>query len=269
MAYKSSKISQGAPKKGSSISPILGFPLNSSSLDEVLKNLTTRLEAKMKTFVVTPNPEFLVFASDHPWFGKILRESDLAVPDGIGLIWASRFLGKKPRLNHRVSGTDLMQELCREAAIRGWSVYFLGGLPGVADSAAHKLKELYPRLKFFVDEGSKLNLDQETGRLEPEKEMAQMVENINRQAPDLLFVAFGMGKQEKFITDNWRNLNIGLAMGIGGAFDYISGKVPRAPLFIRKIGFEWLFRLLRQPWRLKRQFNLLRFVFLVFKEKFS
>lgn len=269
MAYKSSKISRDTYQKGSSITPILGFPLNSSNSNEVLKHLTSRLEAKKKTFVVTPNPEFLVFASDHPWFGKILCESDLAVPDGIGLVWASRLLGDKPRLTHRVSGTDLMQELCREAANHGWGVYFLGGLPGVAGSAAIKLKQIYPKLKFYVDGGPRLDLDCKTGMLEPEKEIAKVVENINLKAPDLLFVAFGMGKQEKFIADNWRSMNVGLAMGIGGAFDYISGAVPRAPLWARSMGFEWLFRLIRQPWRIKRQLNLLRFVALVLKERLS
>ncbi len=269
MSYKVVNNINGTRQKESNIATILGFTLNSSSSSEVLKSLASRLESKKKTFVVTPNPEFLVFGKDHPWFAKILNESDFAIPDGIGLVWASRLLGKKSRIEKRVSGTDLMQELCKEAAGQGWSVYFLGGRPGVAELAAQKLKQRYAGLKFFVDEGSNLSLDAGTGLLGPQEEVAKVVENINRRSPDLLFVAFGMGKQEKFVSDSWTKLNVRLAMGVGGAFDYISGQVPRAPLFVRKMGFEWFYRLIQQPWRLKRQLNLIRFIGLVVREKLS
>lgn len=268
MSYKVVKNTNNTRQKEGNIAKILGFTLNSSSSGEVLKSLASRLESNKKIFVVTPNPEFLVFGRDHSWFAKILNESDFAIPDGIGLVWASRLLSQKPGIEKRVSGTDLMQELCKEAVHRGWSVYFLGGPPGVAESAAQKMKQRYPGLKYFVDEGPNLTLDAGTGLLGPQKEVAKVVENINRRSPDLLFVAFGMGKQEKFISDSWAKLNVRLAMGIGGAFDYISGKVPRAPLFVRKMGFEWLYRLLKQPWRIKRQLSLMRFVALVLRERF-
>jgi len=212
--------------------------------------------------LVTPNPEFVVYAHRQPWFRQILNSADFAIPDGVGLVWAARFLGQP--LHRRIPGTDLMEKLCREASRRGWSVYLLGAKPGVAKKALAVLKRRYPGLKGWAESGPVIK---NSGL--KKKEALVWVKKINEKRPTFLFVAFGMGKQEKFIFENWKAMEVKLAMGVGGAFDYLSGTVPRAPVWIRKIGFEWFYRLFRQPWRGRRQLALIKFVWLILLEKLS
>lgn len=262
------KSIRSTPKKAGSRAKILGVSLDSTSQALLLRKISQKIRVgKRKIFLVTPNPEFLVFAHNHPWFKKVLNKADFAIPDGVGLIWVSDCLGHRPAIKERITGVDLMEKLCQEAAHHGWSVYFFGGEPGVAQETLVVLKKRYPRLKGWAESGPRIDLSITTSRLSPQKEIAEWVKRINSQRPDLLFVALGMGKQEKFIWDNWKRLDVKLAMGIGGAFNYLSGRVPRAPKWLRNIGLEWLYRLIRQPWRLRRQLRLLKFCFLVLREK--
>lgn len=258
------KGQKGPYEKVGDTAKIVGITLNSTSKAQVLRKITSRLDRQEKTFIVTPNPEFLVFANRNPWFKKILDKADLAIPDGIGLVWASRFLALRPRptLRGRISGTDLMEELCQMAAKSGWSVYFLGGKPGIAQKTLEILQTRYPGLKGWAESGPKLEIDGWN-----HKEVKKWGEEISRKSPDLLFVAFGMGKQEKFIGENWQDLKVKVAMGVGGAFDYLAGEIPRAPAWSQDLGLEWLYRLIHQPWRWKRQLALIEFVWLVLKEK--
>jgi len=243
--------------------------LTSTSLSKVLRALIKKINSGQRFFIVTLNPEFLVFAEANPWFKTILNKADIAIPDGTGLVWASKFLGKP--IEERISGTDLMEELCKIAAEKRWTVYLLGGQPGVAKKTLDILKKRYPGLQGWAESGPKLEMPASRDsfgmgnwKLETTE---KWIEKVNQKKPTFLFVAFGMGKQEKFIYDNWNKLNVKLAMGVGGAFDYIGGKIPRAPKWVQNTGFEWLFRLLRQPWRIRRQLALLRFIWLIFKER--
>lgn len=254
-------------KKARYLAEIGGIRLNSTSEDEVLRKIVVRIEKNKRIFVVTPNPEFLVDAQKHPWFKKILNQADFALPDGIGLVWAGKILDQP--IQERISGTDLMESLCANAAKRGWKVYLLGGQPGVAKKTLTVLKKRYPGLKGWAETGPKLQLKPKTYYLSPQQEIAKIIKRIDSKHPDLLFVAFGMGKQERFIWDNWGKLDVKLAMGVGGAFDFISKKISRAPKWARGLGLEWLYRLIRQPWRWRRQLALFEFIWLVIKEKFT
>jgi len=259
-------------KKAGDTAKIVGITLNSTSKAQVLRKITSRLDRQEKTFIVTPNPEFLVFANRNPWFKKILNKADFTIPDGIGLVWAGKILGKP--IKERISGTDLMEELCRVAAEQDWCVYLLGGAPGVAKKALVSLRSCYPGLKGWAESGPRLELkseildhQEESVTLQPQDRIRQIVTEINQKSPTLLFVAFGMGKQEKFIGDNWQDLKVKIAMGVGGAFDYFSGEIPRPPAWSQNLGLEWFYRLIRQPWRWRRQLALIEFVWLVLKEK--
>lgn len=254
-------------KKARFQAEILGITLNSTPENEVLREIMKRIRKNKKTFIVTPNPEFIVYAQKNPWFKKILIQADFAVPDGIGLTWAGKILGQS--IKERISGTDLMEKLCQEADKHYWSVYLLGGRPEVAKKTLAVLKKRYSGLKGWAESGPKLNLQPITYNLSPKKEITRAIKSINSKNPDFLFIAFGMGKQEKFIWDNWDKLDVKLAVGVGGAFDYLSGKVPRAPKWVRNLGLEWLFRLIKESWRWRRQLALLEFIWLVIKEKFS
>lgn len=231
---------------------LLGVGVTNVSEDAILEYILQSLEKKdQKYYIVTPNPEILVYATKHKDFKNILNNARLALCDGTGLVWASRFVGKK--LRHRVTGTDLVKSLCFAVSKRPITVGFLGGGPGVAEKTAECLVAEHPGLKvvFASSESDEL--------LKPLKNPKSLI--------DILFVAYGFPKQEEWMARNLDKIPVKVAIGVGGAFDYISGRVIRAPKFIQALGLEWLFRLIRQPWRLKRQLALLKFIFLILKEK--
>ncbi len=279
------KTQKNTIKKGLYIGKIIQDSLNSSSYDEVLNKVSKRLQAQKRSFLVTPNPEFLVYASENPWFSNILDKADMVIPDGVAFFWAQEVLKGKNILSRlgiglkvglkvifrgwgkkRITGTDLVELLCKQAAQTGKTVYFLGGRPikgkKVGEIALRKLQNKYSGLKGWVDEAFELDLKEINSR---NNKVKQLVARINQKKPDFLFVALNMGKQEKFIWENWSKLDVKLAVGIGGAFDYLSGMVKRAPLWLRNAGFEWLYRLIKQPWRFSRQLSLLKFIFWVIK----
>ena len=228
---------------------LLGVGFSNASEQEVLEFIYTGLQnSSKKYYIVTPNPELLVIAQKDSNYKTTLNNAKLALADGIGILWAARLMGKP--LKQRITGADLTESLCNHVSKQPITVSFLGGGPNIAEFTAECLQKKYPGLKvsWFSQEYDKSLKDKET---------------------DILFVAFGSPKQEIWIADNLNDLNAKVVMGVGGAFDFITGKVPRAPKFLRNLGLEWLFRLIMQPWRIKRQVSLIRFVFLVIKEKFE
>jgi N-acetylglucosaminyldiphosphoundecaprenol N-acetyl-beta-D-mannosaminyltransferase len=193
-------------------------------------------------YVVTPNPEFVVLARRDPAFRAVLNRADLAIPDGGGLLLAARLWGEP--LREQVRGTDLCYGLVERAAAHGWRVFLLGAAPGVAAAAAAALVRRSPGLQIagaFAGDGSPAG-DEET---------VAAVRGAGRC--DLLLVAFGAGKQERWIDRNLEKIDAGLAIGCGGVLDFMAGRVRRAPWAVRRIGLDWLFRLAVQPRRLKRQ----------------
>jgi len=163
------------------------------------------------------------------------------VPDGFGLQCATWFLGQK--IGERITGVDLTWEICKLAAKKGYSVYFLGAAEGVAQKAAQRIKLLYPDLKIA---GTYAGMPDEEG----------IIDRINDTKPDILLVAFGAPKQDFFIQEYLPKLpTVKLAMGVGGSFDFISGKVKRAPQIYRDLGLEWFYRFYNEPWRALRIFN--------------
>lgn len=227
---------------------LLGIGFTVATEREVLEYIATGLEKRMeKYYVVTPNPEILVIANKNKNYKNVLNSAKLALPDGIGIVIAGKILRKG--FKERITGTDLLEKLCKEVAKKPITIGFLGAGPGVAFKTAECLRKKYP--------GLKVALAQE-----------EWNEGFSKQI-DILFVAFGSPKQELWIAQNLEKLPVNVAVGVGGAFDFISGEVKRAPRLIRKIGLEWLYRLIKQPWRIRRQLSLLTFIFLVLKEFFS
>lgn len=238
---------------------ILGVGVTNATEDEILEYIITSLEKKQeKYYIVTPNPEILVYATKHQDFKNILNNAKIALNDGVGVSLAGKVLGKP--FKSRVTGVDLMEKLCSRLNEKAVTVGFLGGRDGVAEKTAECLKQKYPKFKvvFAASEWS-IHLGWWRGNNLDSSE----VKSANNHNIDILFVAFGHPKQEMWMAENINKLPVRIMMGVGGSFDYISGRVPRAPLFIRKIGFEWLFRLTREPWRIKRQLSLVEFVWKV------
>ncbi|MBI2025987.1 MAG: WecB/TagA/CpsF family glycosyltransferase [Candidatus Levybacteria bacterium] len=228
---------------------LLGVGFTNASKQEILEFIYTGLQSSTKRYyIVTPNPELLVLANKDKNYKTVLNNAKLALADGVGVILASSFLGKP--LKQRITGVDLTESLCNYVSKRPITVSFLGGGPKVAELTAECLHKKYPGLK--VSWAAK-----------------EYDKSLKNKKTDILFVAFGSPKQEVWIARNLENLNVGVVIGVGGAFDFITGKVPRAPKFLQNLGLEWLFRLIIQPWRVKRQLSLIKFIILVLKEKIT
>ena len=228
---------------------LLGVGFNNLTETEVLEYIVKNLQKQRKKYyIVTPNPELLVIANNDKDYKKVLNGAELALPDGIGIIIGSQLLGKP--LKQRITGVDFMEMLCKEVSKRPITVSFLGAGPNVAVKTSECLQKRYPGLNvgWVAQEWS---------------------EELKNKETDILFVAFGSPKQEIWISEHLNELPIKVAVGVGGAFDFVSGNVRRAPGFMRRLGLEWLFRLVIQPWRIKRQLSLVKFSYLILKEKFS
>lgn len=231
---------------------ILGVKIDDVSLNQAVEFVSGWIQEGGKHYIVTPNPEFIVAAYSEEDFKKILNKADLAIPDGAGL----KLTG---RIKNTTTGIDLMEALCQEASEKGWKVGLIGGRDGVAAKAAEVLKKRYSDLKItYAIEDPQIPENSEDPSSDPSG--TQSPSESFRKQTDLLFVALGMGKQERWIVESMRKVDSYVFMGVGGAFDYISGNVKRAPIWMRKLGLEWLFRLIVQPWRIKRQVNLLKFI---------
>ena len=204
--------------------------------------------------VCTVNPEFIMTARRHPAFAQVLAAADLCTPDGVGVLWAARLAGV--RLNERVTGSDGIHRLCARAAAQGWRVFFLGAAPGVADRAAAELTRLYPGLPVAGTYGGS----------PADTDWPQIRQRLAAAPADLLFVAYGHPRQDLWIHQHREELPVTVALGIGGAFDFVAGITPRAPHWLRRLGLEWLYRLARQPWRWRRMAALPLFALLVLME---
>jgi N-acetylglucosaminyldiphosphoundecaprenol N-acetyl-beta-D-mannosaminyltransferase len=228
---------------------LLGVGFNNLTETEVLEYIVKNLQKQRKKYyIVTPNPELLVIANNDKDYKKVLNGAELALPDGIGIILGSQLLGKS--LKQRITGVDFMEMLCKEVSKRPITVSFLGAGPNVAVKTSECLQKRYPGLNvgWVAQEWS---------------------EELKNKETDILFVAFGSPKQEIWISEHLNELPVKVAVGVGGAFDFVSGNVRRAPGLMRRLGLEWLFRLVIQPWRIKRQLSLVKFSYLILKEKFS
>lgn len=249
------------PKKDGPVANILGVAVSSTSEGEVLKLVRGWIrEKKGKRLIFTPNSEMLVAADEDSSFKEILNRADINIPDGMGLVLASR--GK---IKSRVTGIDVMAGLMGMAAKEGLRVFLLGGEGDEAKEAAKKFSSIKDQFsnKFEIeaDAGPKRILEAS----QPEKEA--LIKKINKFRPDLLFVAFGHGKQERWLVENLDSLNIKVGMGVGGAFNYLAGRTQRPPRWVGEMGMEWLWRLVQEPWRWRRQMKLFRFWWLVLAEK--
>lgn len=269
--------------------------IKDTTFEDILEYLTKNaIKADKKTFVVTINTEIVMFAKSDKAYEKVLKSADLLLNDSIGLVWARKMFGKSSL--GRIHGADLLEKLSEAASKKPISVGYLGGGKNVALDVSECLKEKYPGLKvsFAEAEWPKENAEvaheiSKTARAEkvgsrpssspansrfgnsassPRQIINHKSSIINpKMSADILFVAFGSPKQEKWIYENLPKMSVNVAIGVGGAFDFVSGRVRRAPVWVRKIGLEWLFRLIIQPWRIKRQMALPKFVLLVIAER--
>jgi N-acetylglucosaminyldiphosphoundecaprenol N-acetyl-beta-D-mannosaminyltransferase len=235
---------------------ILGFPVDSLRYAQLLDEISGWIQSGNRAHhICTTNPEFMMIARKDPNFRNILNRADLCIADGVGLLWAAQRRGQP--LPERITGSDGVPIIAERAAQDGWRIFLLGAAEGVAEKTAAILCEQYPGLKIAGTY---------SGSPAKEEEDA-IVATVNAAHADILFVAYGAPQQDKWIARNLPRLQVKMAMGVGGAFDFIAGIVPRAPSWMRRAGVEWLYRLYLQPTRIGRMTRLPRFVLAVLLEK--
>ena len=235
---------------------VLGIKINDISFDQAVGTVKNWLSKSDKHFIVTTNPELIVIAQKDLQVKEIINQADLSIPDGKGLKLSGDIVCT-------TTGIDLMEGLIKLSSDYGFTVGFLGGGEGIAEVCAKRLSRKYPNLKIsFAGWGGEVD---EAGEVinELKNHKSLIVNHQSLPEADLLFVAFGQPKQEKWIYQNLDKIPVKVAMGVGGSFDYLSGKVPRAPIWVRRLGLEWLFRLILQPWRIKRQLRLVKYLWLI------
>ncbi len=287
---------------------ILGISITTDSKKTILEYIRKYLEStnlqiykstnkrSKPLVIVTPNPEQIVLAQTDKRFAQILNQADVAIPDGIGIVIAERFLkikNQKSKIKkemQRVPGIEFMEDLVALAAARGYTTGLIGGRGGVAVEALECLTRKYPGLVGWAEEPGEIHYNHYNGYT-----YYNCYKKIKKTNTRLVFVGLGAPKQEYVIerlmvslrgaslratrqshtkteiaspSERSRNDNL-ILMSVGGSFDTIAGRVKRAPFLLRAIGLEWLWRLVREPWRWKRQLALLKFLWLVMVEKLA
>jgi N-acetylglucosaminyldiphosphoundecaprenol N-acetyl-beta-D-mannosaminyltransferase len=219
---------------------LLGVRITPVSMEAALGRAREFIAEGSPHMIVTSDATGVIRAQEDAELRAIMDEADLVTADGQGVVLAARLLNVPIR--ERVSGVDMVQRLCELATEAGRSVFLLGGAEGVAEAAAEKLAAAVPGLRLA---------GVQHGYFTPEEEPA-VIERIRRAEPAVLFVAFGIPKQEKWIRAHMEELGVPVCIGVGGSFDVISGRLKRAPAWMRRCGLEWLFRVIQEPWRLPR-----------------
>ncbi|MFZ5596409.1 MAG: WecB/TagA/CpsF family glycosyltransferase [Bacillota bacterium] len=235
---------------------VLGSSVDGLALEQFVERISTCIEKKEPCFVITLNPELLYRAQHERDLLAMINRADLVTPDGVGIVWACRTAGHP--VPGRVTGIDLMMRLLELAGVKGWRVFFLGSAPGVAEAAAQKAAALFPGLRVAGTFHGYF----------PEKEGADVAGMVAGSSPDLLFVALGSPRQEKWIDENINLLGNVAAIGVGGSLDVLSGNVRRVPGWLRRLNLEWLGRLFMEPRRWRRMLVLPKFAVLVLKGKY-
>ena len=231
---------------------LLGIRVDDVTFAETLEQMQSFVASGTPHQVCTVNPEFIMTAQRDAEFRQVLARSALNIPDGVFLLWAARRKGH--RLRERVTGSDTLPMFAEVAARKGYRVFFLGAADGIAQKAAGVLRARYPAFNVVGCYGGS-----------PLPEQAdELIARVRSARPDALFVAYGAPRQDKWIARYADRLGVPLMMGVGGTLDFIAGVVPRAPRLVRQAQLEWLFRLLRQPWRWRRQAAIWQFAWLTF-----
>ena len=235
------------------------FGVNVSKLD--MKGTVAVLEravaSKKPHQVITANPIMIMAALENEENMRAMREAELIVPDGAGVVWAAEEFGDP--VAERVAGFDLLQELMKRGEELGWTAYLLGAAEEVVQEAASRLQKQYPKVRIVGVRNGYFGAPENAG----------VIESIRQAQPDLLFVARDAKTQEPWIARHKHELGASVIMGVGGSFDVISGKTKRAPIFMQKLRLEWFYRLAKEPSRLPRMMALPQFMRKVKKAKKS
>jgi N-acetylglucosaminyldiphosphoundecaprenol N-acetyl-beta-D-mannosaminyltransferase len=227
---------------------IFGIPIDNLNMEEAMDSFKKLLKGDRMASIYTPNTEIVMLSETDEFLKEALIDSQLNVPDGFGLVLASRLHGIG--IKGKVAGIDMMEQILKYLNYTKKSVYILGSKPETLTGALLKIQEDYPCI---------VVKDSHHGYFDGNQEQ-EIIKRINELKPDVLFVALGAPKQEKWIHEHKHQLNAKVAMGVGGSLDVMSGAAKRAPKIMVDLGLEWLYRLAKEPWRFKRMLVIPRFL---------
>ena len=233
---------------------ILGVQVDMVTIPEAADKIVEFLSEDKFHAVYTPNSEIIMEAYRDEAFSEVLNEADLLTADGIGVVYASKYL-KKP-LKERAAGYDIARLLLQKLNYTDHKLFLFGGKPGVAELAMENMNKDYPQLNIVGTRNGYFG----------EEDEDEIIAQINESGADILFVCLGAPRQEKWIYKHKDKLKVKVAMGVGGSIDVFAGTVQRAPEFFCKTGLEWFYRLMKEPWRAKRMTDLPKFALTVIKE---
>lgn len=235
--------------------PILGMPVHRVDMQQTMEILDDFIRSREPHHVVTADASMLVTARDDRLLQEIICSASLVTPDSAGVLWAAKRLGGY--FKERVSGVDIVDRLAERSALRGYRLYFLGAAPGIAQLAADRLSAIYPGAQIVGSHDGFYRED----------ELQPILDEIVSLHPDVLCVAMGIPKQEKWIARHREALNVPVMIGVGGTFDVLSGQVKRAPILFRKLRLEWLWRVVSNPRKIRKVALLPRFVIRVLQNR--
>lgn len=283
---KSSAVPERQPERGRppDVVEVLGVRFHNLGRDEAARAIGALAQAGGKAYVVKPYSELMPPAARQPRIRQILNDADLCLADGIGILWAAHYLSLtggplralaqlalslaamtlNPRairrpLKENMAGVDLTWEMLARLGEAGSRVFLLGGTEEEVQGARERIAARIPNLTIVGAQDGYFDVSG--------NENEAVLRAIDEARPEVLLVAMGFPRQEEWIAANLPRLRVKVAVAEGGSFSFISGATPRAPRWLRRLGLEWLFRLARQPWRLRRQMAIPRFVWLVVKER--
>ena len=240
---------------------LLGTTIKNQSKEYILEKIQKYIHKPYAFFhIVSLNPENIMLASTDQEFQNILSQGDIQLIDGVGVALGCAFLNIDR--GERMTGADFMEIMLKNIKKEGLRVVLLGGQANLAKELADCYHRKYPEISFLGEEGF------EDVRNPSKEEIDHIFEVIADYKPQIVFSAFGSPDQEKFFSRHKREFAGIICMGVGGGFDFAVGNISRAPVLMRKIGFEWLFRLVREPWRWRRQLRIWQFVWQVFLQKY-
>lgn len=242
---------------------ILGVQVHLLTAAELVNQIALFIEKRERALILNVNTHALNLAYEHTWLHDYLNQADIVFCDGIGVIFGARLLGQ--HIPERLTPADWFSQLGEMAEARGYSLYFLGAKPGIAEKAAKILTDQFPRLRIAgIRHGY---FDKTPGSIENE----EVIRDINSSAPDIIVLGMGMPMQERWFYDNWDQLDVRIGLTGGGFFDILSGELRRPPPWMTNNGLEWLGRLLIEPSRLWRRYLIgnPRFLLNVLKERFK
>jgi exopolysaccharide biosynthesis WecB/TagA/CpsF family protein len=225
---------------------IFNISIDNFSMEETIHYIDYLIAMKNNSYVVTPNVDHIVKLQSDDEFKTIYDKADLVLADGMPIVWASKLLGKP--IKEKVSGSDLFPKLCEHASINGYSIFLLGAALGVAEKAAKKLIEMYPKLNIVGTYSPSFGFEND------KEENEKIIRMIKESKPDILFVGVGAPKQEKWIFKYKNKYNVPVSLGIGASFDFIAGNIKRAPKWMQNCGLEWFYRLLKEPKRMFKRY---------------